>query len=144
MEEYQPRVDLSNQNQEYFTEEPDVVDHNNFTEDDHESTLESDEKRVISREITRVGSKFQCDKLFYDSSTARKHIRSVHEGVKYACNQCDYQATQQCSLKRHIQSKHDGVKYPRNQSKFQCPQSDKLFTERAAVFINISDLYMKE
>ena len=48
------------------TIELDNVDDNDFTEEDHESTLESDEIKVISREITKVGSKFQCpqcDKL---------------------------------------------------------------------------------
>ena len=82
-------------------EELDNVDHNDFTEEDHESTLESDEIKVKSREITKVGSKFQCpqcDKLFYNSSNVHAHIRSVHEGVKYACNRCDYQATTQGNL----------------------------------------------
>ena len=76
--------------------EADSMDHDNTTE--VESTSESDKKGVQSSKITKVGSKFQCpqcDKLFYDSSTARKHIRSIHEGVKYACNQCKYQATTQ-------------------------------------------------
>ena len=35
-----------------------------------------------------------------------------NEGVKYACDQCDYQATQQGNLTRHIQNMHEveGVK----------------------------------
>ena len=112
MEVDQPQVDSSNQNKEFVTEELDNVDHNDFTEEDHESTLESDEIKVISREITKVGSKFQCpqcDKLFYNSSNVHAHIRSVHEGVKYACNRCDYQATTQGNLTTHIQSKNDGL-----------------------------------
>merc|ERR1711952_128939 len=31
-----------------------------------------------------------------------KHIQYKHEGVKYACNQCNYQATQQGHMRRHI------------------------------------------
>ena len=115
MEIDQPQLDSSNQNKEFVTEELDNVDHNDFTEEDHESTLESDEIKVISREITKVGSKLQCpqcDKLFYNCSNVHAHIRSVHEGVKYACNQCDYQASYQNYLTtHHIQSKHEGVKY---------------------------------
>ena len=39
-------------------------------------------------------------------------FKSKHEGVKYSCDQCDYQATQKTNnLIRHGQSKHDGVKY---------------------------------
>ena len=109
----QSQVDSSNQNKEFVTEELDNVDHNDFTEEDHESTLESDEIKVISREITKVGSKFQCpqcDKLFYNSSNVHAHIRSVHEGVKYACNQCDQQFTTQGNLTRHILNIHEGVK----------------------------------
>ena len=30
-----------------------------------------------------------------------------HEGVKYHCNRCDYEATTQSSLKNHIQSIHE-------------------------------------
>ena len=123
----QPQLDSSNQNKEFVTEELDNVDHNDFTEEDHESTLESDEIKVISREITKVGSKFQCpqcDKLFYNCSNVHAHIRSVHEGVKYACNQCDYQASYQHYLTTHIQSKHEGVKYV-------CNQCDQQFTTQS-------------
>ena len=35
----------------------------------------------------------------------------MHEGIKYACDQCDYQGQQKGSLKLHIQVKHEGVKY---------------------------------
>ena len=54
------------------------------------------------------------------------HIRSVHEGVKYACHQCDYQATQQGSLTIHIQSLHEGVKYACNQCEYQATQHGHL------------------
>ena len=37
--------------------------------------------------------------------------RNQKEGVKYSCNQCNYQATQQVSLKTHKKSVHGGVKY---------------------------------
>ena len=44
---------------------------------------------------------------------------SIHEGVKYACNQCDYQATQQSHLKNHIKSQHENFKYPCNKCDYQ-------------------------
>ena len=37
----------------------------------------------------------QCDKTYSDRSNLRQHNMSKHDGVKYACNQCDYQATTQ-------------------------------------------------
>ena len=33
----------------------------------------------------------QCDKAYRYSDSLTRHIQSVHEGVKYACNQCDQQ-----------------------------------------------------
>ena len=39
----------------------------------------------------------------------KRHIQSKHEGAKYTCNQCDYQAARKYRLKKHIKLKHDGV-----------------------------------
>ena len=54
------------------------------------------------------------------------HIQSKHEGVKYACNQCDYQAKQQGNLKIHIQSQHEGVKHDCNYCDYQATQQRNL------------------
>ena len=111
-----------NQNQEDITETVNE-DHNISTEEDSTTKSEpANEKEVISREITSVGSKFKCpkcNKLFSHNNTVHAHIRSVHEGIKYGCNHCDYQATQPGHLKTHIQSKHEGVKYACNQCDYQ-------------------------
>ena len=56
------------------------------------------------------GARYPCDQCDYQATQQfhlQTHVQSKHEGVKYACDQCDYQATQQFSLKRHIQSMHD-------------------------------------
>ena len=45
----------------------------------------------------------------------RRHRPSKYEGVKYACNQCEYQATKHSHLKRHQESIHEGVRYSCNQ-----------------------------
>ena len=54
------------------------------------------------------------------------HIQSKHDGVKYACNQCDYHATQLSSLRVHIQNVHEGVKYPCNQCDYQATHQSNL------------------
>ena len=41
----------------------------------------------------------------------KSHRKITHEGVRFACNHCEYQALQQSNLTLHIQSKHEGVKY---------------------------------
>ena len=33
-------------------------------------------------------------------------VESIHEGVRYPCNQCDYKATLKGNLKKHKMSKH--------------------------------------
>ena len=34
----------------------------------------------------------------------KKPVQSVHEGIKYWCDQCDKQFTELGSMKKHIQS----------------------------------------
>ena len=122
------QIETSNQNQEYVTKAENVK-HNNITEVKQDYILESNEEESISREIIKLGSKFQCsqcDKLFSHNKGVHRHIRSVHEGVKYACNQCDKQFTDQANLTKHIQSVHEGVKYACNQCDHQATRQDNL------------------
>ena len=68
------------------------------------------------------GVKNACDQCDYQTKTQNnlnRHIQSMHDGIKYACNQCDYQATRQDNLKQHIQSRHNGVKYACDQCAYQ-------------------------
>ena len=41
---------------------------------------------------------FHCGTLLY----LRKHIQCAHEGVKYTCDKCDYQAKRKDYLAVHI------------------------------------------
>ena len=49
-----------------------------------------------------------------------------NQGVKYACNHCDFQATQKGSLTKHIQSKHKGTKYVFDQCDFRAIEKGEL------------------
>ena len=40
------------------------------------------------------------------ASHLKKHIESIHEGVRFPCDQCDYKATQKTNLKKHRKGKH--------------------------------------
>ena len=51
---------------------------------------------------------------------------SVHENVKYPCNQCDFKATLKSSLKRHQTSVHENIKYPCNQCEYKATQQSSL------------------
>ena len=103
-----------------------------------------------------------CQKTYYNGGTLKNHIRSVHEGVKYPCYQCDYQAAEQGTLSRHIENKHEGVKYACNQCdyqatlqgsltrhiksmhegfKFSCDQCDQQFAHRGGLRIHIRKIH---
>merc|ERR1711964_598676 len=47
----------------------------------------------------------------------KRHIQSVHNGIRYPCPHCDHQATTKGNLKIHTQSVHEGMKHP-------CPYCD--------------------
>jgi len=47
--------------------------------------------------------------LFGDNSKEETTL-AKEKGIKYACNQCDYQVKKQRSLKKHIELKHLGIK----------------------------------
>ena len=51
---------------------------------------------------------------------------SVHENVKYACNQCESKFTENSSLKTHKMSVHENVKYPCNQCEFKATKPGDL------------------
>ena len=49
---------------------------------------------------------YHCGKQFSQQGNLSTHIQSQHDGVKYACDQCDFKATQKNNLKIHIKKKH--------------------------------------
>ena len=52
-----------------------------------------------------------------------EHIQRVHEGIRYPCDLCDYQATKRGHLKTHKESKHEGKRYP-------CPYCTQTATQK--------------
>ena len=44
------------------------------------------------------------------AGTLYTHIKGAHEGLKYHCNDCDYEATQRGTLTTHIKAVHEGLK----------------------------------
>ena len=49
----------------------------------------------------------QCHKTFSVKGAYYYHKKTAHISAKYACNQCDYQATQKGNLDRHINKTHN-------------------------------------
>ena len=52
----------------------------------------------------------ECGAGFTHKGTMNLHYKSIHQGVKYPCSQCDYQANQLGNLKKHIIKVHDGLR----------------------------------
>ena len=80
------------------------------------------------REKLSGNGKYDCEpcQRSFSQSTFYRHKRTVHDGVKYACWQCDYQATNQQSLDMHTQAKHEGIKYNCDQCDYQATQQGNL------------------
>ena len=47
-----------------------------------------------------------CNKLFSNKSNLRKHIKSVHEKIKFKCEICDKEFSQEDNLQRHKKAVH--------------------------------------
>ena len=66
-------------------------------------------------QLSSEGTKPQCMKeldipvisVMCQSCVLRQHKASVHEGVRYECNTCDYKATQKSNMKRHTKKCHN-------------------------------------
>ena len=62
--------------------------------------------RVGRTEVVSGDTKFICqdyERIFNNQNALLYHTKSKNKGIKYACNQCYYQALTQSSLKLHIQ-----------------------------------------
>ena len=51
-----------------------------------------------------------CGSVFSQQGGLNQHVKSIHEGTKYDCDQCDYKGTQPSSIKIHKQVKHVQIK----------------------------------
>ena len=105
--------------------------------DDEEETEEDDEPKQVAKQSNlqrhiqsqHEGIKYPCDQCDYQATEKnglQKHNKSKHEGINYICDKCNYQATKLGDLRRHIQSKHEGIKYPCNQCYYQATQQGTL------------------
>ena len=55
------------------------------------------------------GVRYFCDRCDYKATTTshlKTHKESIHEGVRYSCDCCDYKATRISHLRTHKQAKH--------------------------------------
>ena len=83
----------------------------------------------MHKQSVHQGVTYACDQcdfgLAYSSQkNLTRHIQSIHKGVRYSCEQCDFKAMQPSNLKFHVKSKHEGIRYAYNKNIKACVQCD--------------------
>ena len=78
----------------------------------------------------------KCYKLFTQKGGLNRHIKSVHDKVKYPCEKCGNLFTKKTSLDKHIESVHNKVKHP-------CKKCDKLFNDKSNLDKHIESVHSK-
>ena len=59
------------------------------------------------------GLRFACDLCDYKAvrfSTLKRHTESVHDGTKYLCKYCSYQTSHTQEFKKHMNDCHKSIK----------------------------------
>ena len=64
----------------------------------------------------------QCHKIYSGEGALYLHKKSVHEGVKHASKECNYQSKFKFDLNKLILSKHEGVRYACDQCDYKATQ----------------------
>ena len=119
-------------------DEPEIADHEENTEvkaEPQKNCGEDIDTKSVKNKHEGMG--FACNQCNYQATQQdhlTSHIKSIHKGVKYACNQCDQQFTQKSNLTTHIKSKHEGVKYA-------CNQCDQQFTLQSSLSKHIKSIH---
>ena len=86
---------------------PDITDNYNEPEASNNESVQILQHKTDSHDNRQISDSFEserniggmlvcdkCESQFTTKGNLKKHIQSKHEGVKYACNYCDYQATE--------------------------------------------------
>jgi len=81
----------------------------------------------------------QCDSKFTALISLKRHIKSIHEGIKFKCEKCPVTATQSTSLNRHMQAVHENIRYDCDRCDYSSTQKSSLnkHLKKKHSFINI-------
>ena len=97
-----------------------------------ESEMEFEKINTLNFEPEQIKKEVVMNQANHQSALTTP-LQSVHESVRYACNQCDQQFTRQRSLTGHIQSKHEGIKYACKQCNYQASSQSNLTMHKYAL-----------
>ena len=77
----------------------------------------------------------QCDHEAQTNGGLQRHIKTIHEGIRYPCPQCEYKGTTKGGLKTHIESIHKGVRFP-------CPHCQYKATHKTNLRKHIQQIHI--
>jgi len=112
--------------------------------------------RIKEREYKKLESYYKnlesCDKCDYKPKNQNKHhlkehIQMIHEGIRYPCDLCEYQAKSKRKLKDHKEFKHEGVHYPCDMCNYQSPTQSRLkdhYKKKHHIFIDNFDFVKQQ
>ena len=71
-----------------------------------------------------------CEKQFNDKANTYRHVKSIHDGMKFHCSQCIKSFTQKCHLESHVKAVHDGMKFECDFCEYEASQKANLHTHK--------------
>ena len=124
-------------------QEKDECDENKLFPQEIDAENDGTFKRdLATNKKNQTSGKNTCQKLgkqFSQSNSLFRHIASVHDGVKFQCDQCDYKTTDSRYLKQHKASEHEvkltiheGVRFPCDQCDYEATTSSSLKQHKAS------------
>ena len=81
------------------------------------------------QQAVHEGKKYSCDKCGYQATSQgslKRHREAKHEGVTYSCDDCNYKAAFKAGLVQHIRVKHEGIRYTCDRCDYEATQSGNL------------------
>ena len=79
-----------------------------------------------------------CTEIFAYNASMKSHMISIHNGNKYACDNCEYESSISANLKRHQAGVHA------NEKQFRCEECGKYFNQKRNMIEHNSTEHKKE
>ena len=78
-----------------------------------------------------------CGKKYASKQVLKKHIETMHNGVRYRCNECSYLSSDKANLRRHVLTLHEGLKFPCQNCDYHATDSGNLRRHNDSVHLNL-------
>ena len=132
----EPSIEKENVASESEETKEDIVENvkSEHLETEEEKQKDQDDRNITKGETVERRRSIQekpfscsrCNGTYTNETTLKRHLLSVHEGVKQPWPQCEKQFSTLDSLKRHTKSTHDGIRY-------ECKKCSNSFTSTSAI-----------